>query len=140
MMPEIDVRPGRPHQNSSDMSSTMMMAPAQLSVRPCIGVWMILKMVGQRNAAEDLAHLVDDRGVAHDEEAGDRGEGVRYAFGHGVGHLDAQVLLDAGGVDPRADQAHDDGGDDAVAAHPRVRQDVGDGGGVAAQRLDGARW
>lgn len=36
--------PCRPHQNSSDMSSTMMMAPAQLSVRPCIGVWMILKM------------------------------------------------------------------------------------------------
>ena len=94
--------------------------------------------LGQRNAAEDLAHLVDDRGVAHDEEAGDhRGEGVRHAFGHGVGHLDAQVLLDAGGVDPRADQAHDDGGDDAVAAHPRVRQYVGDGGGVAAQRLDG---
>jgi len=44
MMPETMFGPCRPHQNSSDMSSTMMMAPAQLSVRPCIGVWMILKM------------------------------------------------------------------------------------------------
>ena len=92
----------------------------------------------QRRRADIVAEAVEHGRRREEHHARhERGERARHALRHGVRHLDADVVLLEVAEHARDEERDQDGGDDAVAARPSLRDDVADDG--ALLRRDGRR-
>ena len=80
----------------------------------------------QRRGANVVEQAVDDGSTREEHHARhERGEGARHALRHGIRHFDGQMVLFAVAEDVRHGERDEDSRDDAVAAGPGLRDDVG---------------